>query len=55
MSKLKSTFNIIIPLLIVLDRIPKELNNGTCYMILSLLLKLSSCKLTSRPLLPKAY
>jgi hypothetical protein len=47
MSKLKSSFNIIIPLLIVLDRIPKDLTHGNCYMILSLLLKLSSCMLIS--------
>ena len=50
--KLKNDANIIMPLIILMDQIPKTFNNGVYYVILTCLLKLSSCKLKSRCVLP---
>jgi hypothetical protein len=45
--KLRKDANIIMPLIILLDQIPKTFNNGVYYVILTCLLKLSSCNLIS--------
>ena len=52
--KLKNGANIIMPLIILMDQIPKTFNNGVYYVILTCLLKLSSCNLISRYLLSQA-
>lgn len=53
LTKLKGDINIVMPLIIILDQIPQSFNNGVYYAVLSCLLKLSSCKLTSRYILSK--
>lgn len=48
LSKFKKNFDLIIPLLILLDKSTKSFENGLYYIILSCLLKLMSCILKSK-------